>query len=141
MDVYASPYVWNATTEAAGSVIAAMRQVLNDKIDKNEITNAFAAIRPPGHHASYSWITGFCFFNNVFIAVVQALLDYRKSTTTGAIERRSQPLISTNRLNGRTDLLRVLVVDWDLHSGDGSIRILEKLQTRGVLLALAISIY
>jgi len=55
---------------------------------------AFALIRPPGHHASrdYSW--GFCYFNNVAIAVAK--------------------MLSLKRVE------RVLIVDFDLHFGDGT---------------------
>ena len=55
---------------------------------------AFALIRPPGHHASrgYSW--GFCYFNNVAIAVAKMLLLKRVE--------------------------RVLIIDFDLHFGDGT---------------------
>jgi len=56
--------------------------------------SAFVLIRPPGHHAGrgYSW--GFCYFNNVATAVVK--------------------MLSLRRVE------RVLVVDFDLHFGDGT---------------------
>ncbi len=56
--------------------------------------NAFALIRPPGHHASPNSCWGFCFFNNVAIAV-ERLID------TGEIER-------------------AFILDIDLHFGDGT---------------------
>jgi acetoin utilization deacetylase AcuC-like enzyme len=58
---------------------------------------AFALIRPPGHHASrgYSW--GFCYFNNVAIAVAK--------------------MLSLKRVE------RVLIIDFDLHFGDGTANI------------------
>lgn len=55
---------------------------------------AFAAIRPPGHHASPDSSWGFCYFNNVAIAVKRLLKD-------GKIER-------------------AVIVDFDLHFGDGT---------------------
>jgi acetoin utilization deacetylase AcuC-like enzyme len=59
---------------------------------------ALALARPPGHHAGYERAAGFCLFNNVAVAV-----------------RRLQAV-------GLAD--RVLVVDWDVHHGDGTQEIL-----------------
>jgi acetoin utilization deacetylase AcuC-like enzyme len=55
---------------------------------------AFALIRPPGHHASRDFCWGYCWFNNVAIAVEKL---------------RSEKLVS-----------KVLIVDIDLHLGDGT---------------------
>ncbi len=57
-------------------------------------TRAFALVRPPGHHAEHDRAMGFCLFNNVAVGAVQALQD------EGA--------------------QRVLVVDWDVHHGNGT---------------------
>ncbi len=55
--------------------------------------NAFCAVRPPGHHATADRAMGFCLFNNVAIGVMYA---------------RSR------------DLARALIVDWDVHHGNGT---------------------
>lgn len=55
---------------------------------------AFALCRPPGHHASPGSCWGFCYFNNVAVAV-KGLLE-------------------------RGDVNKVLIVDYDLHFGDGT---------------------
>ncbi|CAK9113737.1 unnamed protein product [Durusdinium trenchii] len=60
----------------------------------------FAAIRPPGHHATVDKASGFCMFNNVAVAVRQA-----------------------QQVHG---LKRVAVVDWDVHHGNGTNDIFEK---------------
>ncbi len=70
--------------------------VLNavDSILEGKIRNGFALVRPPGHHAEASRAMGFCLFNNVAIGA-----DY---------------------LIQKHGLKRVLVVDWDLHHGNGT---------------------
>ncbi|MGQ9579038.1 MAG: histone deacetylase family protein [Candidatus Aminicenantales bacterium] len=74
---------------AAGGVIEAVRQVMETKV-----ANAFALIRPPGHHAEAGRAMGFCFFNNVAIAARWLIKEY--------------------------GLKRILIVDWDLHHGNGT---------------------
>ncbi len=65
-----------------------------DAILAHEIENGFAALRPPGHHAEADRPMGFCLFNNVAV-VAQHLLQKR-------------------------GLGRVLVMDWDVHHGNGT---------------------
>ena len=59
-----------------------------------EIDNGFALVRPPGHHAEADQAMGFCLFNNVAIAARYALEHLHKE--------------------------RVMIVDWDLHHGNGT---------------------
>ena len=70
--------------------------VLNavDAVVDGRVANAFCAIRPPGHHANASRGMGFCVINNVALAA-----------------RYSQR---------RYGLERVLIVDWDVHHGNGT---------------------
>jgi acetoin utilization deacetylase AcuC-like enzyme len=65
-----------------------------DRVMEEKIKNGFALVRPPGHHAEASQARGFCIFNNVAIAA-QYLLE-------------------------RWGLRRVLIVDWDIHHGNGT---------------------
>lgn len=74
---------------AAGAIIDAVGLVANRKAK-----NAFAAVRPPGHHAGVYYALGFCLFNNVAIGASHLL----------------------NRL--RFD--RILIVDIDAHHGNGT---------------------
>jgi acetoin utilization deacetylase AcuC-like enzyme len=74
---------------AAGGTIAAVDAVLDGRV-----RNAYALVRPPGHHAESDVGRGFCIFGNVVIAVEHA----RASRGIG----------------------RVAVVDWDVHHGNGT---------------------
>lgn len=65
-----------------------------DAVCTGRVSNAFCAVRPPGHHASYRGEYGFCFYNNVAIAARYAQKKYK--------------------------LARILIVDWDYHHGDGT---------------------
>ena len=80
---------WDAALRAAGAALAATDAVL-----AGEMTTAFCAIRPPGHHACRDKAMGFCFFNNVAIAAKYAL--------------------------ERHGLKRVAIVDFDVHHGNGT---------------------
>jgi len=87
-DTVTSPKTYKAAWLAAGGVMEAIRAVLAE-----EVRNAFALIRPPGHHALRDRAMGFCIFNNVAIGARYALKFQH--------------------------LERVLIVDWDLHHGNG----------------------
>lgn len=67
-----------------------------DLLVENEIDNGFALVRPPGHHAEQDRAMGFCLFNNIAIAAHHA------------IEKHGYE--------------RVMIVDWDLHHGNGTQR-------------------
>jgi acetoin utilization deacetylase AcuC-like enzyme len=78
-----------AALRGAGACVAAV-----DAVMAGEVQNAFAAVRPPGHHAEKATPMGFCLFGNVAIAAKRAL-DHHKLT-------------------------RVAVVDFDVHHGNGT---------------------
>ncbi len=92
-DTAASAGSWDAARLAAGSVLT-----LCDAVLAGEVRNGFAAVRPPGHHAERDRAMGFCFFNNVAVAVA-------------ALRRQG--------------MRRVLIVDWDLHHGNGTQHLFE----------------
>ncbi len=88
-DTWMSPGSLDAAFRAAGAVVRGVDMVLG-----GEAPNAFAAIRPPGHHAESGTAMGFCLFSNVAIAARHAL-DHH-------------------------GLSRVAVVDFDVHHGNGT---------------------
>jgi acetoin utilization deacetylase AcuC-like enzyme len=65
-----------------------------DAIVAGSVEHAFCAVRPPGHHAERDRAMGFCLFNNVAIAA--------------------------RYLQRRHAMARVLIVDWDVHHGNGT---------------------
>ncbi|RCH94855.1 Histone deacetylase hda1 [Rhizopus azygosporus] len=91
--VYDSVYLNSSSFEsalyAAGSLIELLEALVKD-----EIRNAFAIIRPPGHHAEHDAPMGFCLFNNVAVAV--------------------------NHCMKKLDVKKTVIVDWDVHFGNGT---------------------
>lgn len=89
---HAPTYVTETTYEdallATGGALTCTRAVLN-----GEAANAFAIVRPPGHHAEPHRAMGFCIFNNIAIAAQDALAH---------------------------GLDRVMVIDYDAHHGNGT---------------------
>jgi acetoin utilization deacetylase AcuC-like enzyme len=88
-DTQTSSGSYEAALLAAGGMCEAISMVISGELD-----NAFALVRPPGHHAEKARAMGFCLFNNVAIGARYAQKHLK--------------------------LQRVLVVDWDLHHGNGT---------------------
>jgi acetoin utilization deacetylase AcuC-like enzyme len=88
-DTYLGPDSMDAARLAAGATIRAALAVAS-----GEAAVAFAAVRPPGHHASAERSAGFCLLNNVALAAARLRED-------GLAER-------------------VAILDWDVHHGDGT---------------------
>jgi acetoin utilization deacetylase AcuC-like enzyme len=74
---------------SAGGVIAAVAEVVSGGVD-----NAYALVRPPGHHAEPSRGRGYCIFGNIAVAVMYA--------------------------RAKLGVNRIAVVDWDVHHGNGT---------------------
>jgi acetoin utilization deacetylase AcuC-like enzyme len=83
-----------AVLRAAGAVVASVEAVMEGKV-----RTAFAAVRPPGHHAAPDVPGGFCLFNNVAIGARHAQAKY-------GVER-------------------VAIVDFDVHHGQGTQAVVE----------------
>jgi acetoin utilization deacetylase AcuC-like enzyme len=85
---YVTRASFDLALRAAGGALECTRRVLN-----GDVANAFAIVRPPGHHAEPDRAMGFCLFNNVAIAASAAL---------------------------QAGLERVAIVDYDAHHGNGT---------------------
>ncbi|XP_030111840.4 histone deacetylase 5 isoform X4 [Taeniopygia guttata] len=90
-----SDTVWNElhSSSAVRTAVGCLLE-LAFKVAAGEVKNGFAVIRPPGHHAEESTAMGFCFFNSV--------------------------AISAKLLQQRLSVGRILIVDWDIHHGNGT---------------------
>ncbi|HEY1349971.1 MAG TPA: class II histone deacetylase [Ktedonobacteraceae bacterium] len=88
-DTPLAPGSFEAALYAVGGGLEATRTVL-----AGEVHNAYALLRPPGHHALSNRCMGYCIFNNAALAAHYA-----------------------RRVHG---LSRILIVDWDVHHGNGT---------------------
>jgi len=79
-DTIVSPGSKEATSDAVGSIIAAI-----DGVQNNEFKNAFCAVRPPGHHAEKNKAMGFCIYNNVAVGA-NYLIDKHKLNKIAIID-------------------------------------------------------
>ncbi|MCC7407622.1 MAG: histone deacetylase [Phycisphaeraceae bacterium] len=94
IDSAVCPRSYDAALLAAGAMIAATDAVMSGRAH-----NAFAPVRPPGHHCEFDRSMGFCLLNNIAIAA-QHLID-------------------------RYGLERVAIVDFDVHHGNGTQQLFE----------------
>ncbi|ROT39463.1 Arginase/deacetylase [Sodiomyces alkalinus F11] len=88
-DLYLCAESLDALEGALGAVCEAV-----DRVFTTGPRRAFVAIRPPGHHCSASFPSGFCWINNVHVGIMHAILHH--------------------------GLTHAAIIDFDLHHGDGS---------------------
>jgi len=93
LDTVASVGSWQAALHSAGGAAHAVDRLIGDGAD-GALRFAFCGLRPPGHHAGRARAMGFCLFNNAGVAATQALSEHGAE--------------------------RVLVLDWDVHHGNGT---------------------
>ena len=88
-DTIVSPGSKDASKDAVGSIITAI-----DGVQNKEFTNAFCAVRPPGHHAEKEKAMGFCIFNNVAVGANYLIEKYKYN--------------------------KIAIIDFDVHHGNGT---------------------
>lgn len=84
----------NHQTRLAAESAASCVLALVERVVRGELDCGFAVVRPPGHHAGCAKMHGFCFVNSVAVAARAAVREL--------------------------GVARVLIVDWDVHHGDGT---------------------
>ncbi|MGB5912940.1 MAG: histone deacetylase [Promethearchaeia archaeon] len=89
MDTDASPMTYEASLFAVGGNLQAADEILN-----GNCKNAFALVRPPGHHSNSYKFSGFCIFNNI--------------------------AITAEYLFREKNIKRIAIIDWDCHHGNGT---------------------
>lgn len=97
-DKFNSVYFHPRTFECATLAAGSVLQVV-DEVLNAQSRSGVCIVRPPGHHAESDMPHGFCIFNNVSLAAQYAIRDH--------------------------GLKRVLIVDWDVHHGNGTQHIFE----------------
>uniref|UniRef100_A0A6Q2XTX3 Protein deacetylase HDAC6 n=1 Tax=Esox lucius TaxID=8010 RepID=A0A6Q2XTX3_ESOLU len=91
-DTYNSVYIHPESYTCACYAVGSVLQLV-DKLMTSDLRNGFSVARPPGHHAHSEKMNGYCMFNNLAIAARYAQTHHQ--------------------------VARVLVVDWDVHHGQG----------------------
>lgn len=93
-DLYLCPESMKAFQGALGGVLDAVDAVFQGAGTNEGPSRAFVCVRPPGHHCSDDWPSGFCWLNNVHVGIEHAMMKY--------------------------GLTHAAIIDFDLHHGDGS---------------------
>ncbi|KAL0944478.1 histone deacetylase hos3 [Colletotrichum truncatum] len=101
-------YLCSESLEAFEGALGAVCEAV-DRVFTSGPRRAFVAVRPPGHHCSASYPSGFCWVNNVHVGIMHAILEH--------------------------GLTHAAIIDFDLHHGDGSQAITWAHNSRGVNMA------
>lgn len=87
-------YLCSESLDALEGALGGVCEAVDAVFGQNNPKRAFVAIRPPGHHCSASYPSGFCWINNVHVGIMHAILSH--------------------------GLTHAAIIDFDLHHGDGS---------------------
>lgn len=99
-------YLCAESLEALEGSLGAVCDAVDAVFREDGPRRAFVAVRPPGHHCSASYPSGFCWVNNVHVGIMHAILGH--------------------------GLTHAAIIDFDLHHGDGSQAIAWQHNSRGV---------
>lgn len=102
-------YLCSESLEALEGSLGAVCDAVDAVFAESGPKRAFVAVRPPGHHCSASYPSGFCWVNNVHVGIMHGILGH--------------------------GLTHAAIIDFDLHHGDGSQQIAWQHNSRGVGLA------
>lgn len=102
-------YLCSESLEALEGSLGAVCDAVDAVFKEDGPKRAFVAVRPPGHHCSADYPSGFCWINNVHVGIMHAILAH--------------------------GLTHAAIIDFDLHHGDGSQAIAWQHNSRGVGLA------
>ncbi|KAF3767452.1 Arginase/deacetylase, partial [Cryphonectria parasitica EP155] len=102
-------YLCSESLESLEGSLGAVCDAVDAVFRQGGPSRAFVAVRPPGHHCSASFPSGFCWVNNVHVGIMHAILGH--------------------------GLTHAAIIDFDLHHGDGSQAIAWQHNARGVGLA------
>lgn len=97
--VDADTYFNDSSTSVSARMAVGCTTELTCAVAEGRLRNGFAIVRPPGHHAEAHLAQGFCYFNNVAIAVK-------------LLQTRTEASCHPTR--------RIAIVDWDVHHGNGT---------------------
>ncbi|KAK0370457.1 histone deacetylase [Colletotrichum limetticola] len=98
-------YLCSESLEAFEGALGAVCEAV-DRVFTSGPRRAFVAVRPPGHHCSASFPSGFCWVNNVHVGIMHGILNH--------------------------GLTHAAIIDFDLHHGDGSQAITWAHNSRGL---------
>ncbi|KAI1276189.1 hypothetical protein F5Y07DRAFT_367491 [Xylaria sp. FL0933] len=99
-------YLCAESLDAFEGALGAVCEAVDDVFSTSPHKRAFVAVRPPGHHCSASFPSGFCWVNNVHVGIMHGILNH--------------------------GLTHAAIIDFDLHHGDGSQAIAWQHNKRGL---------
>lgn len=121
--IYFHETTFKCATLAVGSVLEVVDNVLNGNYQKG-----ICVVRPPGHHAEAEFPHGFCIFNNVALAAKNAIKfqGLKRLVNHNHLSRKTSLFLLFDTTIQRSNFIfRVLIVDWDIHHGNGTQRMFE----------------